>query len=97
MWSAPATAPKLYRLLAAEPPTFLHVPLVLGPDGTRLAKRHGSVAIADYRAAGTSPEQLVGKLAASLGLIPEPVQLRAADLIDEFDVTKISKAPFFLS
>jgi glutamyl-tRNA synthetase len=86
----------LYRALGAEPPAFLHVPLVLGADGVRLAKRHGSVAIADYRAAGVSAEQLVGRLAASLGLVPEPVQLRARDLIEGFEPQAISREPFFL-
>ena len=86
----------LYRALGAEPPAFLHVPLVLGADGVRLAKRHGSIAISDYRAAGTRPEQLVGELAASLGLIAEPVQLRADDLVAEFDPARISREPFQL-
>jgi glutamyl-tRNA synthetase len=86
----------LYRALGVQPPAFLHVPLVLGADGARLAKRHGSVAIADYRAAGVSPEELVGRLAASLGLLAEPIPLRAADLIERFDVSKLSKEPFFL-
>jgi glutamyl-tRNA synthetase len=86
----------LYRALGAEPPAFLHVPLVLGADGVRLAKRHGSVAIADYRAAGVSAEQLVGRLAASLGLLPDPVQLRASDLIECFEPQAITREPFFL-
>ena len=86
----------LYRALGAEPPAFLHVPLVLGPDGVRLAKRHGSIAIADARAAGTRPEQLIGELAASLGLIPAPLQLQAAELIERFDPALIGRAPYRL-
>lgn len=86
----------LYRALGAEPPAFMHLPLVLGPDGVRLAKRHGSIAISDYRSAGTRPEALIGQLAASLGLIPEPVQLRAADLIEHFDVARILREPYRL-
>jgi glutamyl-tRNA synthetase len=87
----------LYRALGAEPPSFLHVPLVLGPDGIRLAKRHGAVAIADERSAGTRPEQVVGKLAASLGLIDRPVQLQARELIAGFDVAHITREPYVLT
>jgi glutamyl-tRNA synthetase len=86
----------LYRALGAEPPGFLHVPLVLGPDGARLAKRHGSVAIADYRAAGQRAEQVVGQLAWSLGLIDQPVQLQASELIARFDLNRIRREPFTL-
>jgi glutamyl-tRNA synthetase len=87
----------LYRALGAEPRRFLHVPLVLGPDGARLAKRHGSVAIADYRAAGLSPEQVVGRLAASLGLIDDAAPLQARELIAGFDLERIAREPFTLA
>ena len=45
----------LARLLGIEPPTYAHVPLVLGPDGQRLAKRDGAVTLAERRARGESP------------------------------------------
>ncbi|HMI91390.1 MAG TPA: tRNA glutamyl-Q(34) synthetase GluQRS [Polyangiales bacterium] len=86
----------LYRALGAQPPAFLHVPLVLGADGVRLAKRHGSVAIADYRALGLSAEQLIGRLAASLGLAPDATALRAQDLIERFDPSSIAREPYYL-
>src|SRR4029079_10547431 len=63
----PSSTPRqiaLPRALGATPPAFLHVPLVLGPDGTRLSKRHRAIAIADHRAAGESPAQVIGPLAA---------------------------------
>ncbi len=58
----------LYRALGHPIPTFGHVPLVLGPDGQRLAKRHGAVSLAELRALGVNPKELVGRLARSLGL-----------------------------
>jgi glutamyl-tRNA synthetase len=86
----------LYRALGAEPPAFVHVPLVLGADGERLAKRHGAIALADYRAAGQCPEQVVGRLAASLGPCPPGRALRPADLLAEFELGKVDRVPFRL-
>ncbi len=53
----------LYRALGAEVPTFAHVPMILGPDGRRLSKRHGATAVGDYAAEGILPEALVNFLA----------------------------------
>ncbi len=57
----------LYRALGLTPPAFCHVPLVVGTDGRRLAKRHGDSRIASYRAAGFAPEQILGYLAKTCG------------------------------
>ena len=46
----------VYERLDLEPPAHAHVPLVLGPDGQRLAKRHGAVGVMEYQAAGYLPE-----------------------------------------
>jgi glutamyl-tRNA synthetase len=46
----------LYRALAAEPPIFAHVPLILGPDKSRLSKRHGATDVNMYRREGFLPE-----------------------------------------
>ncbi len=59
----------VYRALDWLAPEFAHVPLVLGPDHKRLAKRHGSVAVAEYRDMGYLPEALVN-LIAFLGWSP---------------------------
>jgi glutamyl-tRNA synthetase len=56
------------RALGVEPPAYGHVPLVLGPDGTRLAKRHGGAWLAELREGGARPERIIGELAASSGL-----------------------------
>jgi glutamyl-tRNA synthetase len=60
----------LARLLGGPPPAFAHVPLVVAPDGARLAKRAGGVTIRDHREAGRSPADVVRMLAATLGLPP---------------------------
>lgn len=56
----------LHLALGQDPPAWLHVPLMLGPDGARLSKRHASVAVSAYRDAGWSAPQLLGLLAGSL-------------------------------
>src|SRR5262249_57690456 len=52
----------LYRALGLPPPAFTHIPLVVGPDGRRLAKRHGDTRLPTLRAPGVAPEALVGLL-----------------------------------
>jgi glutamyl-tRNA synthetase len=58
----------LYGRLGEPAPRYAHVPLMLGADGERLAKRHGAVTLADRLALGESVEQVCGALAASVGL-----------------------------
>jgi glutamyl-tRNA synthetase len=64
--SAPRQA-LLARLLGGEPPSFAHVPLLLGPDGTRLAKRARGMTIHDQRASGRSGADLLRALASAYG------------------------------
>ena len=59
----------LATLLGLPVPAYAHVPLVVGPDGDRLAKRHGAVDLGDLAAAGVSPAAVRTLLAASLGLV----------------------------
>ncbi len=80
----------LFEALGHAPPAFLHVPLILGPDGERLSKRHGATAIADHRAAGRRPEEVLGLLAGTLGL-PRPS--RPEDLLDAFDPHALAPRP----
>jgi glutamyl-tRNA synthetase len=53
----------LYRALGATEPRFIHLGVILGPDGKKLSKRHGAASIADYRRDGYVPEALVNYLA----------------------------------
>jgi glutamyl-tRNA synthetase len=83
----------LARLLAFEAPAYAHVPLVLGPDGTRLAKRHGSVTLADRLAHGATAAEAVSWMASSAGLAEPGERVTAADLVDRFDPTLIPREP----
>jgi len=69
---------------------------VLGEDGTRLAKRHGAVSLAELRGAGTAPQALVGALAASSGL-GEGSPARPAELVDGYAIERISRRPWRLT
>jgi glutamyl-tRNA synthetase len=84
----------LYRALGLPPPRFAHVPLVVGSDGARLAKRHGAVSLAELRASGLRPSQLVSWLAASLGLGREGnLDLTPRDLVEDFHWDRLSREP----
>ena len=69
----------LYQALGLSPlPTYTHLPLVLGPDGRRLAKRHGDTRISTFREQGVSSERIVGLLAhwSGIGHTREPMSAR---------------------
>jgi glutamyl-tRNA synthetase len=87
----------LYDALGLRPPHFVHVPLVVGPDGRRLAKRHGDTRLASLRAAGVRPEALLGLLAWSCGWLDRPQAVRAEDLRQVFRLGSISQQPFVLT
>jgi glutamyl-tRNA synthetase len=87
----------LYRGLGLRPPSFTHVPLVVGPDGRRLAKRHGDARLAALRAAGVTPEALLGLLAWSCSWLEEARPVKAEDLIGRFRLQAIPPTPFVLT
>lgn len=83
----------LYRALNAEIPFFAHVPLILGPDKTRMSKRHGATSVNSYRELGILPEALRNFLVL-LGWSPGTDQeiFELDELIDAFSLSGISKA-----
>ena len=86
----------LFRALGVAPPRFLHLPLVLGPDGQRLAKRHGAVAVRELLAGGLSPARLRARLAASLGLGAPDEELPWSRLVERFELPRLPAAPVTL-
>lgn len=74
----------LYRELGLTPPEFYHFPLLLAADGRRLSKRDGDQSLAHLRAQYT-PEQLIGRLAYTCGLLDRPEAAAARELIPVFD------------
>jgi glutamyl-tRNA synthetase len=83
--SAPRQA-WLAGALGLPAPTYLHVPLVLGPDGRRLAKRDGDVTLADRNALGEDADVVRSQLAASLGLCEPGERPSPDELVARFDV-----------
>lgn len=86
--SAPRQA-WLATVLGHDAPAYVHVPLVLGPDGRRLAKRDGAVTLAEREGLGEDPDAVRSMLAASLGLCAPDERPSPADLVDRFDVSRL--------
>ena len=82
--------------LRRETPRYCHVPLVVGRDGRRLAKRHGDTRIASYRGQGQSPEEILGFLAASCGWAAKGERVSLRDLLPRFDLATIPRRPFMI-
>lgn len=87
----------LARELGLRPPTYAHVPLVLGPDGARLAKRHGAVTLADRQVAGEGADEVRSRLAESLGLAEVGELPDLSELVARFDPVRLPRAPWRLS
>jgi len=82
----------LYRALGAEPPIFAHVPLILGPDKSRLSKRHGATDVNMYKREGFLPEAFRNFLAL-LGWSPggDEEFLRTPELLQKFSLEGVSR------
>lgn len=84
----------LQRLLGFSPPSYAHVPLVLGADGARLAKRHGAVTLADLASRGIDAERAREAIACSLGLASPGERPTLQQLVDRFTWTGIVRDPW---
>jgi glutamyl-tRNA synthetase len=83
---------QLYEALGLSAPEFFHVPLVLGEDGKRLAKREGAFALAELRERGLPAERILGLLAAWSGLGDgSPILLE--ELVRRFRPESLPRAP----
>ena len=91
-----ATPSQAYLLdrLGLPRPTWAHVPLVLGADGGRLAKRHGAVTLADLARAGVDADRARSWLAASLGLAVPGEAVTMVGLRDRFDPDAVPRSPW---
>jgi len=78
----------LHQSLGLTPPSYLHAPVLLGPDGKKLSKSHGSTEIRALRAAGATPLDLWRRLLPYLGLPPGPLGEA------RFDEKRIPHGPF---
>jgi glutamyl-tRNA synthetase len=91
----PSTARQLlvYRGLGLGPPRFAHVPLVVGEDGERLAKRHAALSLGELRERGADPRAVVGLLAALSGLAGPGARCWPRDLVAGFELGRLPRTP----
>ena len=83
----------IYRALEIQPPKFGHLPMILGPDRSKLSKRHGATSTLDYRTGGYLPEALANFMALlgwSLDDKTDVMDMRT--LIDSFSLERIVKS-----
>ncbi len=83
----------LQQLLGLAQPVYSHVPLVVGQDGQRLAKRHGAVTLDELERDGRTAGDVVGWIARSLGLARPREVVTMDGLVERFDVKAIPRAP----
>lgn len=81
----------LGRLLGLPEPSYAHVPLVLGPDGARLAKRHGAVTLTDRAALGETPADVVTWMAQSLGFAEDGERPTSGELVERFSPERLPR------
>lgn len=85
----------LYRTLGLNAPEFIHMPLLLAPDGRRLSKRDGDESLENLQAKYT-PEEIIGRLACACGLQKAPDPRTPAELADGFSWEKVPRQDIVL-
>ena len=84
----------ILRALGEEPPNYAHLPLLHGPDGKKLSKRHGAASVQDLRDAGYLPEAVRNYLALlGWGYDESTTFFTTEELIERFDLVRVSKNP----
>jgi glutamyl-tRNA synthetase len=84
----------IYRALGFEPPVIAHVPRVLGPDGSKLSKRHGATSVFEYRDAGYLPEALFNFLGLVGWSLDDKTEIISrAQFIEHFSLDRVVKNP----
>ena len=84
---------QILTALGAELPRYAHVPLLNGPDGKKLSKRHGAITVEEFRAAGIIPEALVNYLALLGWSYDDHTEVMSRDeLIERFSLDRVGKS-----
>ncbi|MGI9331639.1 MAG: glutamate--tRNA ligase [Gammaproteobacteria bacterium] len=78
--------------LGAEPPVYAHLPMILGPDGQRLSKRHGAVSVLQFRHDGFLPDALVNYLVRLGWSHGDQEIFSREEMVGLFDVTDVNRA-----
>ena len=84
----------VFKALGAEPPRYAHLPLLHGPDGRKLSKRHGAASVQELRAAGYLPEAVDNYIALlGAGFAPDEEYFTMDELAQRFRLDRVSKNP----
>jgi glutamyl-tRNA synthetase len=84
----------VYEALGAAPPVFAHLPLLHGPDGKKLSKRHGAASVQELRDAGYLPAAVRNYLALlGWGDADDETLIPTAELVKRFDIARVSRNP----
>jgi glutamyl-tRNA synthetase len=84
----------ILEALGAEPPVYAHLPLLHGPDGKKLSKRHGAASVQQLRDSGYLPEAVRNYIALlGWGLDETTTFLSTAELIEAFSLERVSRNP----
>jgi glutamyl-tRNA synthetase len=84
----------ILRAMGEEPPVYAHLPLLHGPDGKKLSKRHGAASVQDLRASGYLPEAVRNYIALlGWGYDESTTFFTTDELIEHFDLATVSKNP----
>src|SRR5580692_2323752 len=82
----------MLRSLGATPPVYAHVPMILGPDGAKLSKRHGAVSVLQYQQEGFLPDALLNYLVRLGWSHGDQEVFTRAEMIAAFDIHDVNKA-----
>ena len=84
----------LYQALGKTPPLFAHLPMILGPDRSKLSKRHGATSIGDFREQGYLPEAMLNFLALLGWSLDETAELFSQEeLVKDFSLDRVGLNP----
>ena len=84
---------QLFRAMEWQEPVFAHIPLIHGPDGAKLSKRHGALGVGAYREMGYLPQALVNYLMRLGWSHGDDEVISMSDAIAWFDLPGVNKAP----
>lgn len=82
----------LLQALGATVPTYAHVPMILGPDGAKLSKRHGAVSVLEYREQGILPHAMLNALARMGWAHGDQEIFSLTELVQAFDLIAVNKS-----
>ena len=82
----------IFKALEVNPPVYAHVPMILGPDGKKLSKRHGTVSVLQYREEGILPEALLNYLVRLGWSHGDQEIFSIQEMIRLFDIREVNKS-----